>query len=421
MTSRLSELIGKRPHTALGIMSGTSCDGVDLCVASVMVQADGNVSIQAGPHSTLPYPSSMSERLISSRELPVAKLSSLSFELGGFFADCVSDFLEEHGLAASGIDVIGSHGHTVFHNPPQNGQSSPQCAGVNTEQPETSQTRESPGQPASSKTPGPPGVPATLQIGEPSTLSERTGIVVVSDFRAADVAAGGQGAPLVPFVDYLMFRKFPETAALNIGGIANVTVIGESLGDTFAFDTGPGNCLIDEAVRLLSGGESRFDVDGKLAATGRFHRPALDTLLENPYFDTDPPKSLDREQFGHSMALTLIDMMKDIDKAAVVATATEFTARTIHRAFEKFVFPNRKITQVIVSGGGIHNLTLLRRLEELLRPVHVISSTHFGIDADAKEAMAFAVLAGLCLAGLPGNIPSATGARRPVILGKITQ
>ena len=174
-------------------------------------------------------------------------------------------------------------------------------------------------------------------------------------------------------------------------------------------------------MRLLSGGEKHFDEDGASAASGEFDRPTLEFLLDNAYFDAEPPKSLDREQFGDSAARSLLDMMKSNDDANIIATATEFTARAIHSAFDKHVFPKREITRVIVSGGGVHNLTLMRRLEELLRPVHVISSTHLGVNADAKEALAFAVLAALCLKGLPGNIPSATGARHPVILGKMTQ
>jgi anhydro-N-acetylmuramic acid kinase len=385
MRTPLNELAEKESLHAIGIMSGTSCDGVDICAATVSFQPAENVAIEPGPHATYPYPAPLSDKLMSSHMLAAPELSRLSFELGLFFSNCINRFLKEHDLPASDFDVVGSHGHTVVHKPP------------------------------------PSDVPSTLQIGEASSIREGTGITVVSDFRVGDIAAGGQGAPLVPLVDYFLFRDIPEAATLNIGGIANVTVIGESQQDSFAFDTGPGNCLIDRVVRMRFGSEVRFDRDGELAARGRTSRAALDALLENRYFDRAPPKSLDREEFADSATSVLIDMMRDSNHEDVIATATEFTARTIHRAFQKFVFPEHSTTQIIVSGGGVHNPTLLRRLEDLLRPVRVVSSKHFGVDPDAKEALAFAVLAGLCVAGLPGNILSATGARHPVVLGKITQ
>jgi anhydro-N-acetylmuramic acid kinase len=273
-------------------------------------------------------------------------------------------------------------------------------------------------------------------------IAERTGAPVVADFRTADMAAGGQGAPLVPMVDYLLLRDARKgTVALNIGGIANFTVIpaGAKPQQVFGFDTGPGNMIIDGLVRHFTKGQKAYDAGGRWAAKGRVIEPLLSEVLRLPFFAQQPPKSAGREQFGQQFiqqffldadigadgvrpgpkALRPYNARRAARPEDLLRTATEMTARTIADALERFVLGKIAIHRLIISGGGAHNRLLMARLTELLPNLRIHCSDEFGLDVDAKEAIAFAVLADRTMHGLPGNLPSVTGARRPVVLGKI--
>ena len=313
--------------------------------------------------------------------------------LGGLFADAALGACRRAGIAPRRLAVIGSHGQTIYH------------------QGEPSYVRGR-------------LIASTLQIAEAAVIAERTGAPVVSDFRTADMAAGGQGAPLVPIVDYLLLRQERKgVVALNLGGIANITVIpaGARPADVFGFDTGPGNMIVDGLVRHFTKGRKGYDAGGRLAERGKLIEPLLTRALAFPYFRRDPPKSAGREQFGSWFVKHYFLGRRNLRPQDLLRTATELTARSIRDALERFVFPKAKTHRLIVSGGGAHNRFLIRRLQEILRELPVNLSDNYGLPVDAKEAIAFAVLADRSLHGLAGNIPAVTGARRAVVLGKITR
>ena len=342
-----------------GLISGTSADGIDVAVVDITDH------IHVVATKTIPYPAEVRDAILS--VLDVAAVSRLNFLLGELFAEAVI----KCGVPLDTIDLIGSHGQTIFHEG----------------EPVEFLGRK---------------VASTLQIGEQAVIAARTGIETIADFRPSDIAAGGKGAPLVPFLDYQLFHH-SEIAriALNIGGIANITVLpaGVKPEDVVAFDTGPGNMVIDAVA-------PPFDHDGARARAGKVNEALLARLLADPYYSRSPPKSCGREQYGAEFV-----------RAAAIdaATATELTARTIALAVARY--PDTQ--EVIASGGGVHNTYLMERLRGLLGP-RLITSAEFGIDVDAKEAILFAVLAFETHQRRAGNLPSATGARKPVILGKIS-
>jgi anhydro-N-acetylmuramic acid kinase len=267
---------------------------------------------------------------------------------------------------------------------------------------------------------------STLQIGEPGVLAERLGIPVVSDFRSRDIAAGGTGAPLVPLVDYSLFADPRRTRiALNVGGIANLTAIpaGSGREDVLAFDAGPGNMVIDALMAHLTGGKKHVDEGGATARRGTPHRDVAEEVIESdPFFAKTPPKAAGREQFGEAFTRALLDRCRaqKLSDAAVVATATWLTARAVQHAYQRFVKPVKAAQEVIVSGGGAHNVALLEDLTACFEGVSVVTSDYYGLDIDAKEAVAFALLAHLSLNGEAGNLTGVTGASRPVVLGTVT-
>src|SRR5580704_7656813 len=334
-----------------GLISGTSIDGIDVAIVDI---AD---TIQVVSTKTIPYKPKVRETIlsVSNAQTNTATIARLNFLLGELFADA----LRQAGVPLDTIDLIGSHGQTIFHE----------------------------GEPIEFLG---HRIASTLQIGEAAVIAERTGIETIADFRPADIAAGGKGAPLVPFLDYQLFRH-SELAriALNIGGIANITVIPADAKpeEVIAFDTGPGNMIMDALI-------PPFDRDGERARAGRVNEAQLDKLLNDPYYQRDPPKSCGREQYGNI--------------AIDIATALELTVRTIALAIERY--PATK--EVIVSGGGAHNTYLMERLRRTLKP-RVTTTAEFGIDVDAKEAILFAVLAYQTHMRRAGNLPSATGARKP--------
>ena len=380
----------------LGLMSGTSADGIDVVLVRLF-GAPPRLEAELLGHTSSKFPAALRKeilRVAEQRPITARELSQLNFRLGEVFAEAAVAACRRFRISTRRIALIGSHGQTVFHQ----------------------------GKPASyfgRRT------ASTLQIGEPSVIAARTGITTVGDFRPADVALGGQGAPLVPYADYLLYRHEKlGRVLLNLGGIANITVIPASAKpeQVLAFDTGPANMLIDALVSHFTQGRQCFDKDALLAQTGRAIPALLDILMSDPYLRLTPPKSTGREYYGHSFLKKVLALGKDYraKPADLVRAATIFTALSVVDALNRFVFPKTKIHQVIVSGGGAHNPLLIAQLSAALGGVEIFPSSRVGIPQDAKEALAFALLAYETWHCRPSNLPSATGAYAPAILGKIS-
>jgi anhydro-N-acetylmuramic acid kinase len=375
----------------IGLMSGTSLDGVDAAI----VELDGDPrrprwSMLA--YVDTPYTAAQRERLHEAIAVGTAAgLCRLHAELGEWFAAAALAACRAAGVEPAAVQVIGSHGQTVWHEPPRAGARG-----------------------------------STLQLGCAATIAERTGISVVSDFRARDMAAGGEGAPLVSWVDRLLFRHETKRRVLqNIGGIANLSWLPprSSDDDILAFDTGPGNMLMDAAVELATNGVSAYDVDGGWAARGTVDHALLTELLAHPFLQHEPPRSTGREAFGRPFVRELADLLQPADEdawARLIRTLTEFSARSITDAIERWVLP-RGVDEVVITGGGAHNPILVQRIRDLLAPVPVrADAAALGIEPAAKEALSFAVLAWAHVHRLAGNVPAATGAAGPRILGSFT-
>jgi anhydro-N-acetylmuramic acid kinase len=361
-----------------GIMSGTSLDGIDVAIVDL-----SGKRIKTVAHSTTPYTDDLRTRIlaVSNTRCETRDISRLNFELGEAYARAVLALCKSAKVAAKSIELIGCHGQTIYHE-------------------------------------GSGDTPNTLQIGEAAVIAERVGVPVVSNFRTRDMAAGGQGAPLVPFLDYLLFGgSRVNRVSVNVGGIGNLTILPKNAGPekSVAFDTGPGNMVIDQLVERLSGGKLRFDRGGAIAARAQVNRKLLDELLEDPYFRAAPPKSVGREQYGQEFVDRMVASGDSLEN--LIATATAFTPATIAFAIRKFA---PKTREVIVAGGGVHNAQLMAQLAALLPKAQVRRIDEFGIDGDAKEAIAFAVMAWRTWRRKTANLPSATGARHPVVLGSIT-
>jgi anhydro-N-acetylmuramic acid kinase len=355
-----------------GIMSGTSVDGVDAAIVDIEGRKIRTVAFRSTP-----YPNALRRQIlaVSDATTTTASISRLNFRLGEVYARSVLDLCRRERIPLRSVQLIGCHGQTIYHESGRN----------------------------------------TLQIGEAAVIAERTGIPVVSDFRTRDIAAGGKGAPLVPFVDYLLFhRRGRNRVALNIGGIGNITAI-SGKGDVVAFDTGPGNMVIDALVSLHTDGKQKFDRGGRIASQGHLDRQLLAELLEAPYFKQRPPKTAGREQYGVEFVERLFQWQ--LPQPDLIATVTAFTAATIAMGIERFA---GGCDELIVSGGGAHNLRIMAHLASLLPKAAIATTADYGIDVDAKEAIAFAVLAHETWRRRPSNLPAATGAKRPVILGKIS-
>ena len=381
-----------------GIMSGTSADGVDVALCRI-AGTNATPRLKLIGHASFAYPKAVRETLLglADAEVSLQSLAQLNWRLGSIYAECVQQTFKKLGTRA---DLIGCHGQTVYH---QN-HASKYMGKV---------------------------VYATWQMGESAVIAERLRIPVVSDFRPADLAAGGQGAPLVPMFDFCMFGSRKVSRVLqNLGGIGNLTVIpaGATAEQVMAFDTGPGNMAIDLCMQQLYG--KALDRNGAIAKCGRVLNTVVQHVLQNGYFKAPPPKSCGREQFGGSFVEQVIKRCRraSATDADVVATVTAITAETVLHAYRTFVWPHMgqaaplARTEFVVSGGGAKNLTLMQMLREGLTPLGVTlrPMEDLGIPSQAKEAVAFALLAWLTFNHLPGNLPSATGATRPVILGKIT-
>jgi anhydro-N-acetylmuramic acid kinase len=379
----------------LGMMSGTSADGIDVALARIG-GAPPRLQARLVAHTALKFPTAVRKeilRVAEQQSTSAGQLSQLNFRLGEIFAEAALAACRKFRVSPGRVALIGSHGQTVFH------QGRPtQYFGRATA--------------------------STLQIGEPSIIAARTGITTVGDFRAADMAVGGQGAPLVPYADYLLYRHAEVgRVSLNLGGIANITVIPAAArpSDVFAFDTGPANMVIDALVAHFTKGRQRFDKNAVRATQGRSIPSIVDELLRDAYLKMPPPKSTGREYYGREYTERLIAMGRRyyVKPNDLIRAATIFTALSIVDALNRFVLPKHKIRQVIVSGGGAKNPLILGQIAAALPGLEILPSSRLGVPEDAKEAFAFALLAYETLHHRPSNIPRATGARHPAILGKI--
>ncbi|HEX8702755.1 MAG TPA: anhydro-N-acetylmuramic acid kinase [Myxococcaceae bacterium] len=383
MSRRAFKVDPSRPRLCVGLLSGTSVDAIEAVLCKVE-ETGPQAQVTLLAHLSRPFPPEFVQRVLS--PLDARALCELNFELGERFAEAALAVIAKAGLRPGDVDVIGSHGQTVAHLP----------SSLST-------------------------TPSTLQIGEASVIAERTSIPVVSDFRTRDMAAGGQGAPLVPYFDWAVFRKPGAVRAFqNIGGIANVSVVGERLDDVLAFDTGPGNMVLDGLARRITSGRLQCDLDGQLSRQGTVLPSMLADLLTHPFFALPPPRSAGREGFGEALVSWFWEQHSD-RPYDLIATALAFTVEATARAYESYVLPRfGTLEAVYVSGGGSRNPMLMERFTERLAPLPVRTLDTLGFPEGAKEAACFALLAAEHMVGTPCNVPSATGARRQVVLGKLT-
>ncbi len=388
--------MSEKPILVLGMMSGTSADGIDVALARIS-GAPPNLNAKLLGHTSGKFPPALRREILRVAEqqpISAGELSQLNFRLGERFADAALSACRQFRVLPSRVALIGSHGQTIFHQ----GRPVPYFSSPTA---------------------------STLQIGEPSVIAARTGITTVGDFRPADIALDGQGAPLVPYADYLLYRHAKlGRVSLNLGGIANITVIpaGAEPEGIVAFDTGPANMLIDALVAHFTRGRRRFDENAHLALQGRGIPALLNELFRDPYLKLPPPKSTGREYYGRAylkkvLALGRRHRAKPND---LIRAATIFAALSVVDALDRFVLPKTKIHQLIVSGGGAYNPLILAQLSAALPRIEVLPSSRLGIPEEAKEAFAFALLAYESFHRRPANLPSATGAHGPTILGKIS-
>ena len=388
--------ISHGPHLAVGLMSGTSHDGVS--AALVRIDERGRPAVQLLAFKTYPYLTRFRRRLLAAGNAGAVgadELAELNFGLGRAFANAALNLVRGAGVPIKDLSFIGSHGHTFFHLPPGRAWRG--------------------------------AIPSTLQLGESAVIAAVTGVPVVNDFRPMDIALGGEGAPLAPLMHLRLFgdRKLGRVIQ-NIGGIANATYLPPGVsGDAsrlIAFDTGPGNGPIDAVVGQLSNGRLRMDRDGRMAARGAVNTQLLAELLRHRYFARKPPKSTGREEFGQAFVDQLMKRATALKlaDADIIATTTALTAHTIADACRRFAIPLGPVQQLIVTGGGAQNPTLMALLARELPELAVMRAADVGVNGDALEAIAFAVLGYEMLNGRPGNLPSVTGARAPAVLGKLT-
>ncbi len=368
--------------TAIGLMSGTSMDGID----AALVNIDDNFNFEFITGHSLDYPKEVRAKLleIANNKGNTSDICFMGFVVGKLFAQCANELIAKSGLKAKDIDYIASHGQTVFHIPQIK-----DIGGIKTG--------------------------STLQIGNISVISELTGITTIGDFRSKDIVQGGQGAPLVPFADELIFKKDKNRAIQNIGGIGNVTVLSKDC-ETFAFDTGPGNMLIDAFCKKLF--NLPFDKDGEIAAQGKINETWLNELLNENYYSLTPPKSTGRELFNDDY-VRAISQTAPKDKYDTIATLTALTAKTIANSYKDFVLSKTNLDEIVIGGGGAYNKTMLKLIENYTG-ISVKTHNDFGIDDKFKEAIAFAMLGFCTLNNTPNNLPSCTGAKKSVIMGVIS-
>ena len=389
----LSDLLKKDTLRVIGLMSGTSADGMDAALTEI-TGSGLSTRVKMIAFVSMPYPEDMHNeilRLASGTAGSGRDLCLFSFLWGQLALEACLAVCEKANVDPFSIDLVGSHGQTLWHAPTA----------------ETFLGR---------------AVRGTLQMGEASVIAEGLGCPVVSDFRVRDLAAGGQGAPLVPYTEYLLYRREDAAVGLqNIGGVGNITVLpkGGRMEDTFAFDTGPGNMVMDQIVSHVTVGALRYDENGALAASGRCNETLLAWMLQDPYLEKAPPKTTGREAYGAAYVDRLMEKGQSLalSDRDILATACRFTASCIRVAIDRHcpVKPDR----LIIGGGGSRNPTLMNMIQRELS-IPVLTNEDLGLDSDAKEAVAFAILANECVHGVANNMPSVTGAEHPVVMGKIS-
>ncbi|CAN5469121.1 anhydro-N-acetylmuramic acid kinase [soil metagenome] len=391
LNERLANLTGRPRRLVAGLMSGTSLDGVAVAVA--YIEGTGpDLSLECVAYQHQAFDPTLRSALLKAADngsVAASEVSQLNVVLAQVFAEAVQATLADADIAMSELDLIGCHGQTLQHVPDD-----VPCAGR-------------------------PAVRSTLQLGDGATLATLTGTPVVSNYRSTDMALGGQGAPLVPYFDFVALSSKSESRlALNLGGIANITVLpaGGSADQVRAFDTGPANMVIDALAQLLF--ETPFDRDGLLAARGVPDLDLVGRLLREPFFHRTPPKSTGRELFGGAFVERLI-AEGPLNPNDLLATATALTARSIHLGYASFIEAQTPIDVVVASGGGVHNREIMRHLRMAFDPIPAVTTAEYGIDPDAKEALCFAVLAHEWVNGTPTSLPFVTGAARAAVLGEL--
>lgn len=386
--NKSSDRCDEMEKLAIGIMSGTSLDGIDVAIAKIQGSFT-QTQIEPIAFETFPFEGNILKHIkkaISSNESSSELLCSLNFELGEAFADAVIRACEIHGILLDDLDFIASHGQTIYHIAHTKGEL----------------------------------IRSSLQLGEGSVIAERTQATVVSNFRAADIAAGGQGAPLVPYADYILFRSSKFNRSIhNIGGISNMTILPKDclLKDVSAFDTGPGVMMINYVCKSLFGFE--YDLNGSIARKGTPIKKMLDELMQMDYLKANPPKSTGRELFGDQMTSQLIKTYESNLKEDIVSTFTHFTANSIVKAYQDYVLPKTHIDEIIFCGGGSKNIYLIELIQKKLNHIKISQLEDYGFDSQAKEALAFLILGNETLNMNPSNVIGATGAHKNAILGQI--
>src|SRR5699024_3787720 len=373
----------------VGIMSGTSLDGVDASL--LKIKGSGlQTKIKILKSISIPYSERIKQEILEvmdKNKSNIEKVTNLNFKLGYLFSESVFEVCNKANIEISDINFIGSHGQTVYHIPLSDEHS----------------------------------IASTLQIGEPSIIAHETNKTVVSNFRPMDMASGGEGAPLIPYVDWLLFNNNKQGRIMqNIGGIGNCTVLEKnaSTDSILAFDTGPGNMIIDSLCRKLY--NKPYDENGNIAKTGQVHSNIVFELMEDMYFKTSPPKTTGREKFGEYFVENFIHKYSHVEKKDLITRVTYFTAYSISTAYQQYVFPYYDISEIIVSGGGANNTTLISMIKQLLPDKFVTTLDRYEITTDEKEAVGFALLANETLHQKKTNVPYSTGAKKLVILGQIT-
>ncbi|HET6205061.1 MAG TPA: anhydro-N-acetylmuramic acid kinase [Planctomycetota bacterium] len=371
---RIASLARRGERLVAGVLSGTSADGVSVALVRIRGAGPG-AEVRVVRTGARRYPRGLAAALLRAPFLEAPEIARLSLAVADAFAAAVRGSTR----GGSRLDLVGSHGQTIFHG----------------------------------------GASGTLQIGEGDRIAERLRVPVVSDFRQRDVAAGGEGAPLTPYADFVLFGGRAGRAVLNLGGIANLTILGRSLEEVRGFDTGPANMVSDGLV-AAAGGKKRFDAGGRLALRGRVLGDLLRWMLAHPFVRRRPPKSTGREEFGEPFLRALLQRAPRARPEDLLATAAEFTAATVALSIKRFLPARLRPSEILVAGGGVRNAALLRALRRRLAPASVRSTAVAGIDPLAREAVAFAILANDAVAGLPTSLPAVTGARRAVTLGKLS-
>ncbi|MGV8981102.1 anhydro-N-acetylmuramic acid kinase AnmK [Clostridium sp.] len=374
---------------AVGLMSGTSLDGID----AALVQINGNYTdtvINLIGYVNMKMPEDIKDEIKAACSIDDSSsilICSLNFKLGYLFSDAVKEVCKKSNFPIEKLDFIASHGQTIFHIPKAHHTFA--CS--------------------------------TLQIGESSVIAYETNTTVISNFRVMDMAAGGQGAPLVPYSEFLLYRSPDKNRLLqNIGGVGNVTVIPKNadINDVFAFDTGPGNMIIDEICEKLF--NLKYDSNGDIARSGKVDKGMLNDLMSHPFLMKSPPKTTGREEFGKQFTEDILRKYRNLSSETILATATVFTAKSIAHSYKTYIFPKLDVDEMIISGGGAYNSYLVELIKGELPQISVLTQEDLGYSSDAKEAIAFAILGNETLNNSFSNIPTATGAKSKVILGNIT-